>query len=104
MTLGGRLREVREYLCLSVADGAAAAGLDDDELVAIESDALLPDELALHRLAHAYGHPPAYFRQPRPDPAPSGAGVTRLLGDLTEADRAELDRFTEFLRDTAGYW
>ena len=102
MIAGARLREVREYLCLCVAAAAAAAGVDHDAVVAIEAGERRPEELELARLARAYGHPPAYFRDPESPGAPA-SGVPRLVADLTEHDRDELDRFTAFLRDTAGH-
>jgi transcriptional regulator with XRE-family HTH domain len=100
--VGARVREVREYVCLSVAAAAEAAGLDPDVVAAIEAGTRQPEELELARLARAYGYPPAYFRNAESPGAPA-TGVPRLVADLTEHDRNELDRFTAFLRDTARY-
>ena len=102
MTTGGRLREVRDYLCLALEDVAAATGVGVDELLALEEDARQPDQLVLRRLARAYGYPPSYFRG-HPDAGGSaGVGIARLSGDVSSQDRDELDRFTAFLRDTSG--
>ena len=104
MTVAGRLREVRDYLCLTLEEAATAAGLEPARLAAIETGEIDPDELELGRLARAYDHPPGYFRTgPTTGPAAVSAGSPRLIAELTAHDRHELDRFTAFLRDTAGY-
>jgi len=102
MTIGARFREVRDYLCLTVADAAACAGLDDGDLLAIEKDERSLDELEIQRLARAYGYPAAYFRDSYRSMHATTTGQPRLLADLTEHDRGELARFTAFVLDTAG--
>lgn len=102
MTNGGRLREVRDYLCLSPEDVATATGVCVDDLSALEEDAREPDPLVLRRLARAYGYPPSYFRGQVDAGGSAGVGIARLSGDMSSQDRDELDRFTAFLRDTAG--
>lgn len=101
MTTGGRLGEVRDYLCLSPEDVAAATGVGVDELLALEDDAREPDQLVLRRLARAYGYPPSYFRGHADAGGSAGVGIARLSGDMSPQDRDEIDRFTAFLRDTA---
>jgi transcriptional regulator with XRE-family HTH domain len=101
MTTGGRLREVREYLCLSPQDVASATGVNDSELVNLEEDDREPDQLVLRRLARAYGYPPSYFSGRTDGGGTARVGIARLSGDMSSHDREELDRFTAFLRDTA---
>ena len=101
MTTGGRLREIREYLCLSPEDVATATGVSASELSNLEEDARAPDQLVLRRLARAYGHPPSYFHGHADPGGSAGVGVARLSGDMSAQDREELDRFTAFLRDAA---
>jgi transcriptional regulator with XRE-family HTH domain len=99
MTIGERLREVREYLCVTEADAASRAGVGTADLAAIETGARQPNDLELQRLSRVYGHPTSYFSGV--PAAIDAAGRPRLTGDLTDNDRAELDRFTAYLRDTA---
>lgn len=103
MIPGDRLREVREYLCLSRDDVHEQTGLDAGALDAIERGVRGIDELELQRVARIYGYPPAYFLHDGVRREPAG-GPTRLLSDLTEHDQHELDRFAAFLQDTAGCW
>jgi transcriptional regulator with XRE-family HTH domain len=101
VTTGGRLGEVRDYLCLSPEDVAAATGVGVDDLLALEEDAREPDQLVLRRLARAYGYPPSYFRGHAAAGGSAGMGIARLSGDMSSQDRGELERFTAFLQDTA---
>lgn len=100
MTTGRRLRDVREYLCLSPEDVVATTGVSNADLLALEDGAREPDQLVLRRLARAYGYPAAYFRGPADASDTAGVGIARLSGDMSSQDRDELDRFTAFLRDT----
>jgi transcriptional regulator with XRE-family HTH domain len=100
MTVGERLREVREYLCLTLDEACERSGVDARTLEAVERDAADVGELGLQRLARAYGHPATYFVYGGAEPQPAG-GPARLLGNLTEHDEDELDRFVAFLRDSA---
>ncbi|MDB5862104.1 MAG: putative transcriptional regulatory protein [Ramlibacter sp.] len=100
MSTGSRLREVREYLCLSPGDVSERTGLDAQRLEAVESGAASPGELELQRLARLYRYPSAYFSHGSDHHEPSG-GSPRLLGDLTEHDEHELDQFLAFLHDSA---
>jgi transcriptional regulator with XRE-family HTH domain len=100
MTVGERLREVRLYLCLTLDEAGQRSGVHAQLIGAIERGAAEVDELDLQRLARAYGHPAAYFVHGGADRGPAG-GPARLLGDLTEHDTDELDRFVAFLQDSA---
>ena len=100
MTVGDRLREVREYLCLALDDAEQRSGVDAGTIEAVERGAAEVGEFDLQRLARAYGHPAAYFVHGGPEPDPAG-GPARLLADLTEHDQDELDRFVAFLQDSA---
>jgi len=102
VTRGERLREVREYLCLSHDEVHEQTGLDVGALDAIERGVRVIDELELQRVARSYGYPPTYFLHGGVEQAPAG-GPPRLLSDLTEHDQQEVDRFRAFLQDTAGY-
>lgn len=99
MSIGERLVEVREYLCLTTAEAAAAAGLSFDALASIEDGGREPDELELQRLARSYDYPAAYFREGSTAPAP--ACLLRGPAELTERDRQEFTRFAAFLHDTS---
>jgi transcriptional regulator with XRE-family HTH domain len=105
MSVAGRLRELREYLCLTVEEAAALAAIEPSRLAALESGQAAADDVELARIARAYGHSTSYLRDGPSAPATSAsrAGSPRLLADLTEHDRTELARFTAFLRDAAGH-
>jgi transcriptional regulator with XRE-family HTH domain len=99
-SLPARLREAREYVGLAVADAAAAAGMADPELDAIERGARPPDELELERLARAYGYARGHFARP-PQPLDEGtvAVVARLGEAMSDHDRREAMLFAAYLRD-----
>jgi transcriptional regulator with XRE-family HTH domain len=99
MSIGERLREVREYLCLSTAEAATSAGMALEVLASIEDGRREPDELELQRLARTYEHPAAYFRDGSTAPVP--AGLLRGPTELSDRDRRELTRFAAFLHDTS---
>ncbi|WP_437661310.1 helix-turn-helix domain-containing protein [Sorangium sp. So ce1182] len=99
--LGQRLREAREYLGLSQEDVAKALNLTRSAISLIESGQRRLDALELKRFAEVYQRPvselagdveiSAYA------PTPVLAHLARAAQKLTDADRAELLRFAEFL-------
>jgi transcriptional regulator with XRE-family HTH domain len=100
--LSGRLRDAREYVGLDVGGAAAAAGVPESELEALESGQRAPDDLELERLARAYGYGPGYFaRDPEPLDESAVAAFARLGEVLSEHDRQEAMLFAAYLRDAS---
>ena len=99
--LGGRLREVREYLNYSQQYVANHTGIPRSAISDIERGARKVDSLELHKLARLYRYPSGYFLDEADDPAAADhtlQALTRALTDLTEQDRDEVLRFAQFLR------
>ncbi len=99
MATGGRLRAAREYVGLDVAGAAAASGVAEGNLAAIEAGRAAVDELTLQRLGRAYGVRSSYFIESEAE-LHAGAVVVlgRLAGELAGHDRDEALRFAAYLR------
>ncbi len=94
-----RLRDAREYLGLDAATAAAACGIDEAELIALEAGRIEVDELKLQRLARAYGVRSAYFTEPESELQEDAVIVLgRLARELRGHDRDEALRFAAYLR------
>ncbi len=100
-TLGAKLRESREYFGLSQDEVAHAVGLTRSAISLLESGQRKVDALELKKLAELYQRPVAEFTgevdvvdSPVPETVQH---LARAASKLTEADRAELLRFAEFL-------
>lgn len=101
-TIATRLRDAREYVGLTVLDAAAAAGMADHDLDALERGARGADELELERLARAYGYARGHFaRAPQPLDEDTVAFVARLGETMSDRDRHEAMLFATYLRDSS---
>ncbi len=105
-SLGAKLREAREYLGLSQDEVARAVGITRSAISLLESGQRKVDALELKKLAEMYQRPVAEFTgdvdvidSPMPETVQH---LARAAAKLTEADRAELLRFAEFLGVKAG--
>jgi transcriptional regulator with XRE-family HTH domain len=112
--LGGRLRHAREYLSLSQQDVAASTGIPRSAISDIERGQRKVDSLELRKLAKVYRRPvssllgdevaedAAHVGVADPAAADSVVALARAVQGLTDADKAEVVRFAEFLRFQAG--
>jgi transcriptional regulator with XRE-family HTH domain len=99
--LGGRLREVREYLNLSQQYVAEHTGIPRSAVSDIERGERKVDSLELKKLARLYRRPVGFFLDEHDAASPGDHAIallSRALTDLTEDDVAEVRRFAEFLR------
>ena len=99
-SLGARLREAREYLGLSQDEVARVVGLPRPAISLIESGQRKVDALELKKFAELYQRPVADFTGEVDVDAPMPETIqylARKAAKLTDADRAELIRFAEFL-------
>lgn len=109
--LGARLRHAREYLSLSQQDVAANTGIPRSAISDIERGQRKVDSLELRKLAKVYRRPVSSllgddgiqtFTQSEDSGSDSVVALARAVQGLTEADKAEVVRFAEFLRFQAG--
>lgn len=98
-SLGERLREAREYLGLKQGEVAAHLKLPRTALTGIESGQRRVEAIELTRLARLYRQSVGYLTgiEGPPDLPPDVAHLARQAADLSQRDREELGRFTEFL-------
>ena len=98
--LGGRLREIREYLNFSQQYVSDRTGIPRSAVSEIERGARKVDSLELKKLARLYRYPVGYFLDEQID-ADAGdhavALLARRLTSLTDADRDQVMRFAAFL-------
>ena len=100
ITLGARLREAREYLGLSQDEVSKVVGLPRAAISLIESGQRKVDAFELKKFADLYQRPVGDFTGEVEAASPVQETVqhlARAAAKLTEADRAELVRFAEFL-------
>jgi transcriptional regulator with XRE-family HTH domain len=99
IALGRRLREAREYLKLSQQEVADAVGISRSAISLIEAGQRKVETLELKALAQLYGRPIGHFTgEAQPTEVPESVSMlARKAEKLSEADRAELLRFSEFL-------
>ena len=100
-TLGGRLREAREYLGFSQEEVATFLGVSRSALSNMETGQRKVDALELKNLAGLYKRPASYFTGEESEGVSFGEDVAHLarkVMDLSADDRAELGRFADFLR------
>lgn len=99
--IGARLREAREYLGLSQQEVATALTLPRTAVSMMESGQRGVDSLELKALAKLYQRPIAFFTgEDEVLGSPMGADVALLakqVAKLSDQDRGELLRFSEFL-------
>jgi transcriptional regulator with XRE-family HTH domain len=98
--LGGRLREIREYLNFSQQYVSDRTGIPRSAISDIERGERKVDSLELKKLARLYRYPVGYFLDEQTD-ADAGdhaaALLARRLTSLTDADRDQVMRFAAFL-------
>jgi transcriptional regulator with XRE-family HTH domain len=99
--IGARLKEAREYLGLSQQEVANALNLPRTAVSMMESGQRGVESLELKALAKLYQRPVAYFTGEDEElGAAVGADVAMLakqVAKLSDQDRGELMRFSEFL-------
>jgi transcriptional regulator with XRE-family HTH domain len=96
--IAARLKEAREYLGLSQQEVAAALSLPRTAVSMMESGQRRVDSLELKALAKLYQRPMSFFTGE--GEAALGSDVAMLakqVAKLSEQDRSELLRFSEFL-------
>jgi transcriptional regulator with XRE-family HTH domain len=94
-----RLKEAREYLGLSQQEVATSLNLPRSAISLMESGQRRVDSVELKTLAKLYQRPVAFFTSGEEEPllATDLAVLARQMSKLSEEDRDELLRFTEFL-------
>lgn len=102
-TLGGRLREAREYLGLKQEEVAAYLKLNRTALSGIETGQRRVEAIELTRLARLYRQSVGYLTGEEEQAAlpPDVAHLARQAADLSQGDREELARFADYLRTRA---
>lgn len=97
--IGARLKKAREYLGLSQQEVATALNLPRTAVSMMESGQRGVESLELKALAKLYQRPVAYFTGEEEELG-VGADVAMLakqVAKLSDQDRGELLRFSEFL-------
>lgn len=98
--VASRLKEAREYLGLSQQEVAASVGISRTAISLMESGQRKVDATELMRLARLYCRPIGFFTD---EPAEEGnsdvALLARQASSLSEKDRSELLKFSEFLME-----
>lgn len=99
--IGARLKEAREYLGLSQQDVATALNLPRTAVSMMENGQRGVDSLELKALAKLYQRPIAFFTGEE-EALASGVGadvalLAKQVAKLSDQDRGELLRFSEFL-------
>jgi transcriptional regulator with XRE-family HTH domain len=97
-----KLKEAREYLGMSQLDVAAATGLPRSAVSLIESGQRRVDSVELTALARLYQRSVSYFTDEAESAFPQDVNMlARQASQLSEKDRSELLRFSEFLMQRA---
>lgn len=99
--LGERLRVAREYLGLSQANSAEYLKVSRPAITDIESGKRKVSGLELKRLATLYKRPYEYFLGEKPAEIEdeSISAIYRATKSLSDADREQVRKFAEFLKD-----
>lgn len=97
--IGLRLKDAREYLCISQEEVAKILGISRSAISLIESGQRKLDSVELMDLAKLYKRPMAYFTsEDFSVPLDTDAEVlARSFSGLSQTDKEELRRFAEFL-------
>lgn len=97
--LGERLKQAREYLGLSQEHVAQTVGLPRPAVSQIENGNRRVGAIELQKLAKLYQRTVGYFTDEEPiAEAPQIELLKRAAAELSEQDRDEVLRFTEFLK------
>lgn len=95
-----RLKEVREYLGLSQQIVADLVGIPAAAISEIESGKQKVNMLELEKFSKLYKHPVSYFYgEENKDEESIVWLLTRTAKDLTDADREQVLRFAQFLKN-----
>ena len=96
--IAARLKEAREYLGLSQQEVATTLNVPRTAITMIESGQRRVDSVELKTLAKLYQRPIAYFTGEAEMPLASDVALlAKQVSKLSEQDRGELLRFSEFL-------
>jgi transcriptional regulator with XRE-family HTH domain len=102
VSMGGRLRQAREFLGLSQESVAEALGIPRASVSAIESGRRKVSSLELRDLARLYKRPIEYFysddSQESSDEDETVQALFRATRNLTSDDKERVIQFAEFLR------
>ena len=100
--LGQRLREAREYMGFSQEEVSKFLGIARSALSNVETGQRKVEALELKKLASLYKLPASHFTGDQETQNPSlpkdVAHLARKAAELSPDDRAELERFADFLR------
>jgi transcriptional regulator with XRE-family HTH domain len=97
-----KLKEAREYLGLSQLEVAETTGLSRSAVSLIESGQRRVDAVELTALARLYQRSVAHFTGEAENEFPQDVNIlARKASQLSEKDRSELLRFSEFLMQRA---
>jgi transcriptional regulator with XRE-family HTH domain len=95
--IAARLKEAREYFGLSQQEVAVALSVPRTAITMIESGQRRVDSLELKALARLYQRPIAYFTGEAELPMSADAALLKQVSKLSDQDKIELLRFSEFL-------
>lgn len=95
--IAARLKNAREYLGLSQQEVAAALKVPRTAITMIESGQRRVDSVELKTLARLYQRPIAYFTGETEAPMAADAALLKQVSRLSDDDKLELLRFSEFL-------
>lgn len=98
--IGGRIKEAREYLDLSLDELAQVVGIDLHRLMAIENGQDIPEATLLPMFSRALGRGVSYFLG-NVDAASASERtefLARAAEGLSEDDMGELRRFATYLK------
>jgi transcriptional regulator with XRE-family HTH domain len=99
--IAARLKEAREYLGLSQQEVADALSVPRTAVSMIESGQRRVDSLELKALAKLYQRPMTFFTGEEATLGSDVALLAKQVAKLSEQDRNELLRFSEFLAQRA---
>jgi len=99
--LGAKLEEAREYVGFEQEQVARHLGIPRTAVSETENGKRTASALELKRLAHLYQRPVQCFTGDEPVVPTDVAFLARTASSLSDTDRQELQRFTEFLREKA---
>jgi len=97
-SIAAKLREAREYLVLSQQEVADALKLSRSAVSLIETAQRGVDSTELKAMARLYQRPIGYFTGEEPQPLGGDVALlAKQVSKLSEQDRSELLRFSEYL-------